>query len=137
MLERNASTRLMTYKLNPPTPDSTQDLVKTYYRWIVKERTDVDPNVALTAAVEMVKANRLDGLAAAIDKITNYGSLQVLLKTDSNEPIEIRSETNINQEGDLQVALKTKYTGDLQVELKTVDGFPLPVQGEINIVDET
>jgi hypothetical protein len=121
MLERIASTRLMTHNLNPPTIDATQKLVKKYYNWILTERKNVDPNVALAAAVEMAKADRLEDISFSIQRLIENNSLSM----------------KISQDEDLQIALKTKYLEALEVELKAVDNDPFPVKGEINIVEET
>ena len=109
------------HRLNPPPPDSTQQLVAKYFNWIGQSMQGVDPNTALMAATEMAKADRLDDIAIAVGKLTFPDTLSVRLETLYNDPIEIKGEIELHQNTGFDVVLKTPYDE------------PIAVRGEIDI----
>lgn len=76
---------------------ANQKEVARHFEWITEQFSGVSPDVALQAAVEMIKSSSLDYLAGKIDKIaekidyfTNDGcSVNVQLRTSSREPINL------------------------------------------------
>ncbi|MBC6435325.1 hypothetical protein FM036_37300 [Nostoc sp. HG1] len=105
------------HRLNPPEPDSTQKLAFEYVNWIrAQSMRGLDPNTVLMAAIEMAKVAALKDIASAVKDINPDESLSVLLTT--GYPIEIKGEIEINQNANLDVALKTLYNETIAVKGK-------------------
>ena len=120
------------HRLNPPPPDSTQQLVAKYFNWIGQSIQGIDPNTALMAATEMAKAERLDDIAISVRQFTFPDTLSVRLETPYSVPLEIKGEIEVNHNTGLDVVLKTLYEEPIDVVLKTPEE-PILVKGEIDI----